>query len=332
MSLRSLVLIAFVVLSCKKSVPAVEDATVRPVAYLDARADAGVYRGTPVFESRDAFEKQMRLSADSPGSDEYLRSLLSLKREPAGTRVSVIGTESFSYKGTTVAYDEVEVLDGADKGKHFFVMATVVRTGEPPPELTAALAAGPVDAAVPPPKSAAEAHRDEMEKAANEGRYTDVCSGTPTFPPAVCAWAAARAQGKTASKPDWTVFVAFINREHIKKVSGRIVGDGEIAGEYEAIVYGYRRHCIVTTFGTTFTTKGAFSLWVQELPQARQVTTSAGGTENWVELEENDLGKDLSDLTYAHGVEAEALAKDIMMEVAKFVPYAELKGDADAGG
>ena len=177
------------------------------------------------------------------------------------------------------------------------------------------------------PQDLANDHRDEMEKAAKEGRYADVCAGTPAFPSSMCAWVAARAQGKPASKPDPSVSHSWFVREHIKKVSGKIVGDGEAKGEYEAIVYGYRRHCVLSTLTTEYTTHGAFSLWVQELPDVRDVTVKSGDTEKWVELEENDLGKDIVDLAHAYGVEAEGMAKDLMVEIARFVPYSELKGD-----
>ncbi|HEX7600019.1 MAG TPA: hypothetical protein VF316_00365 [Polyangiaceae bacterium] len=207
----------------------------------------------------------------------------------------------------------------------------------PPVSADAAMAAATdaaTDAESEPmtPQDLANDHRDEMEKAANEGRYADVCAGTPAFPLAMCAWVAARAQGKPASKPDPSVSHSWFQREHIKKVSGTIVGDGELKGEYEAIVYGYRRHCVLSTLTTEFKTRGAFSLWVQELPDVRDVTVKSGDTEKWVELEENDLGKDIVDLAHAYGVEAEGMAKDLMVEIARFVPYAELKGDfPDAG-
>lgn len=185
---------------------------------------------------------------------------------------------------------------------------------------------------VPTPKELADEHRDSMVKLVDEGKYAEVCAGTPTVPASICAWVAAKAEGKAAFKPDGDVFRAFFGREHIKKVSGTIVGDGETKGEYEAIVYGYRRHCVLSTVTTEFTTKGGFSLWVQEQPELREVTVKSGDTEKWVELEENDLGKDFSDLAKTYGLEAEGTAKDLMKEIANFVPYSELKGQySDAG-
>jgi hypothetical protein len=184
-------------------------------------------------------------------------------------------------------------------------------------------------------KELADAHRDEMAKAAEEGRYADVCAGTPKFPSAICAYVAARARGKEGLNPGRDAFYAFINREHIKKVSGTIVMDTpgvKKDGRYEAVVYGYRRRCVINTFLTEFKSGGAFSLWVQEQPETEDVELKSGGVEKWVVLEENDLGKDLSDLTFSHGVEAQGVAKDLMKEIANFVPYSELKGEyPDAG-
>jgi hypothetical protein len=143
----------------------------------------------------------------------------------------------------------------------------------------------------------------------------------------MCNWVAARAQGKPATKPDPSVSYPWFVREHIKKVSGTILGDGDTKGEHEVIAYGYRRHCILSTTTTEFKTTGGFTLWVQELPEVRDVTVNSGESEKWVELEESELGKDIVDLAHTYGIEAEALAKDLMVEIARFVPYSELKGD-----
>lgn len=186
--------------------------------------------------------------------------------------------------------------------------------------------AGDAAAELESPSDLANAHREDMVKAAAAGRYADVCAGAPTFPSSLCTWVSARAQSNGGSF-DRGAFNAFIGREHIKKVSGRIIGDGASKGEYEAAVYGYRRHCVVSTSTTNFKTTGAFSLWVQEQPETRDVAVNSGGDQQWVVLEESDLASDLYDLAHASGIEAQGMAKDLMDEIARFVPYSELKGE-----
>ena len=201
-----------------------------------------------------------------------------------------------------------------------------------PTSSTLAAADASIEADAPSPKDLADAHRDAMAKLADDGKYDEVCAGTPAVPRPICNWVALRAQGKAAVKPDGSIFMAFFNREHFKKVSGTIIGDGEAKGEYEVMAYGYRRHCILSTTSTNFKTTGAFTMWVQEQPDLREVTVNSGETQKWAELEESDMAKDFADLARGYGIEAEGTAKDLMTEIARFVPYAELQGDfPDAG-
>ncbi|MDC3956885.1 hypothetical protein KEG38_23700 [Polyangium jinanense] len=149
------------------------------------------------------------------------------------------------------------------------------------------------------------------------------------MPSIICNWVAAKAEGKPAARPDGEVFRAFYAREHIKKVSGRIIESAGGNDRYEVTASGYRRHCILETVDTRFETTGAFTMWVQEQPQPEEIELKSGRTEEWVVLAESVLGKTLIDLAKSHGagVEGQAMAKDAMGLIADFVPYTELKGD-----
>jgi hypothetical protein len=98
---------------------------------LGSGSNASALDGAPVYETRDAFEKQMRLSADAPNSNEFTKSIFKLKREPNNTRVFIRHTYVFSYKGYDVPFDEVEVVGGPDAGQRFFTKETEVSPGWP---------------------------------------------------------------------------------------------------------------------------------------------------------------------------------------------------------
>ena len=191
-------------------------------------------------------------------------------------------------------------------------------------------AAGPIDAGPPPPLTPAERleqHRKEMADAAEAGRYADVCKGTPWFNPTICNWAAAKAAGKAADRPNRELNAIF-PREHWKHAWGQIAGDADSDGNYEVSVGGYRHHCILDTIDTKFTSKGHFDMWVQEQPEPREVTLNSGATEQWVVLEEAELAKTLMDLGHSGGgVEATAMAKNAMKMIAVYEPYTERKGE-----
>jgi len=177
------------------------------------------------------------------------------------------------------------------------------------------------------PPDPLEQHRSSMESAVNEGRYDEVCAGTPSVPSAICTWAAARGQGKAAAHPGGQVLQAFFVHEHIKKVSGTIVGDGQSKGEYEVRVGGYRRHCHLETQDTTFSTTGFFTMWVQENPKTEAVELISGGQQQWVVLEESSFAKGVMDLAHSpNNVEGKGIAEDLMGMIARFVPYSEFAG------
>lgn len=87
--------------------------------------------GVPVYETRDAFEKQMKLSADAPNSNEFTESIFKLKREPNNTRVLVRHADVFSYKGYSVKFNEVEIVGGPDNGRRLFTKEDEVSPGWP---------------------------------------------------------------------------------------------------------------------------------------------------------------------------------------------------------
>jgi hypothetical protein len=191
-------------------------------------------------------------------------------------------------------------------------------------------AAEPVDAGPPhvdTPQEKLEQHRKEMAEAAEAGRYTEVCKGTPWFNSFICNWAATKAAGKPADRPNGELFRGYFGKEHWKHAYGRIVGDADKDGDYEVSVGGYNHHCVLDTIDTKYETKGAFNLWVQEQPEPREVTLNSGNTQQWVVLEEAELAKTLMDLAHAGGVEATAMAKNAMKLIAVYEPYTERKGE-----
>jgi hypothetical protein len=186
------------------------------------------------------------------------------------------------------------------------------------------------DAGPPAPLTPAERleqHRKEMADAAQAGRFTEVCKGTPWVNATICNWAAARAAGNAVERPNGELFRAYFGKEHWKHAYGRIVSDADKDGDYEVSVGGYNHHCILDTIDTKYDTKGAFNLWVQEQPEPREVTLNSGNTQEWVVLEEAELAKTLMDLAHAGGVEATAMAKNAMTLIASYEPYTERKGD-----
>ncbi len=196
----------------------------------------------------------------------------------------------------------------------------------PVPSASASAASEPP--APPTPEALLEQHRKEMASAAEDGRYANVCAGTPWFNQAICNWAAGRAAGKSPARPGGDVFHPFFVSQHWAKVYGQIIADADSNGDYEVSVGGYKHHCILDTDETKFSTKGAFHMWVQEQPDTREVTVNSGATQQWVVLEEATLATMLMELAHSGGgVEATASAKNIMGLIATFVPYTEKKGE-----
>jgi hypothetical protein len=167
-----------------------------------------------------------------------------------------------------------------------------------------------------------------MAALATAGQFATVCQGTPWVNATICSWVAARAADKSPKRPDSELFRAYFTKEHWKKVYGHVLSDADSSGNYEVQVGGYRHHCILDTDETKFTSKGAFSMWVQEQPETREVTVNSGATQQWVVLEEATLAQTLMDLAHSGaGIEGTALAKNAMQLIAKYEPYAERKGE-----
>jgi hypothetical protein len=195
-----------------------------------------------------------------------------------------------------------------------------------PPVASASASATPA----PPPKSPKDLLDDyqrTLADAVDEGRYGDVCKGSPWFPSSICQWVATRAQGKPVERPDSDVYRNLFEREHWKHVYGTIIDDAADEGDYEVAVGGYRNHCLLDTEDTKFTTKGRFNLWVQEQPETREVTVNSGKTANWVVLSEMPLAKSLMDLAHSGvSLESTGIAKDAIKLIAQYDTYAVLKG------
>jgi len=69
-----------------------------------------------------------------------------------------------------------------------------------------------------------------MAEAAEAGRYAEVCKGTPWVNSTICNWAAAKAGGKGADRPNGELFRAYFGKEHWKHAYGRIIGDADSDG------------------------------------------------------------------------------------------------------
>jgi len=191
------------------------------------------------------------------------------------------------------------------------------------------------------PKAVLEEHRKEMARAAVDGRYADVCKGTPwatspiAFNKTLCAWVAARAEGKEAFSVEWwrfpgsSLYRGLFNTEHWAHVHGHLLDDHpDQDGRHEVTAVGYKNHCLLETTDTKYTSKGAFDLWVQEQPEAEEVTTNSGAIQHWILLEEMPLAKALMDLAHSRvSVESTATAKDAMVMIAEYQSYAERKGE-----
>jgi hypothetical protein len=181
------------------------------------------------------------------------------------------------------------------------------------------------------PREFFDAYEQTLTVAAEEGRYTDVCKGSPWFPAPICQWAAQRAQGKSVDRPDSELYRTLFGREHWVHAWGTIVAEAGDNGDYEATAGGYHNHVILDTLDTKYETRGRFDLWVQEQPETREVTLNSGTTGNWVVLTEMPLAKALMSLAHSGAsVESTGIAKDAMRDIAGYVPYSVLKGNVPA--
>ena len=100
-------------------------------AYIAPAPNPGFDPGVPAFATRKEFEKQMILSADKPDSEEYAASLTAVKRLAPNTRVVIRRVGNFAYKGYNPEYAEIEIVDGPEAGKRFFLRSNGLKVGEP---------------------------------------------------------------------------------------------------------------------------------------------------------------------------------------------------------
>ncbi|MFO0675336.1 MAG: hypothetical protein U0169_02300 [Polyangiaceae bacterium] len=214
-----------------------------------------------------------------------------------------------------------------DEGRQGLVAAAAAAPAPPAPSVSAAPPAPPP--APKTPKELLEEHRAQLKSLASDGKYPEVCKGAPWINQTICAWVAARAEGRDVGRPDGELFRAFFTKEHWKHAYGRIVGDpSDHLGGLEVTVNGYRNHCLLDLDETRFSSRGRFDLWVQEQPETREVSLNSGSTSNWVVVEEMSLAKTLMDLAHSGGgLEARALAKNAIAMIATYSTYAERKGE-----
>ena len=216
------------------------------------------------------------------------------------------------------------------------VMLAVMACHRDPSPADAATAtatdAGPVavvEASTPAPQTPEEkleTYRKHLSDLVDEKKYAEVCTGAPWFNKTICTWVANRADGKGVDRPNAQLYHSFFVEEHWTHAYGRLVGEVN-SPPYEVVVGGYRNHCLLHTEDTKYSTTGAFDLWVQEQPEAEEVTTNSGATQHWVALDEMPLAKALMDLAHSGvSVESTARAKDAMTMIAEYKTYAERKG------
>jgi hypothetical protein len=160
--------------------------------------------------------------------------------------------------------------------------------------------------------------------------YHQICGGVPWFNQPICKWAAARAEGKQAERPEGDLIKAGFKSEHWKQVYGRIIASMGDDGLYEVTAGGYRSHVLLKTDGTEYSTTGAYHLWVQEKPDTLDVTTKSGESHSFIILNEMRLAQTLLDLAHAGpGLEGTALAKNAMSMIASYETYGERKEDPE---
>ena len=172
-----------------------------------------------------------------------------------------------------------------------------------------------------------KATRDRLLAA---GSYDELCAKSPGFPRAICTWVATRAAGKAAPRPAGDVLKTFFMREHIKRAAGRIIEGAGAKNRYEVTAAGYRRHCILETERTEYSTTGMYNLWVQESSDTEAVTTNSGREEQWVVLVESTLAADLMDLAKtANELEGQATARSVIDDILTFRSYEQMKHEFD---
>lgn len=196
--------------------------------------------------------------------------------------------------------------------------AAVVACGSeavPPPPASAppppVVAPPPPPSPPPPPPSPADLASTALE----EGRYEDVCAYLVTqgFSADICAWIAATAREPGSGSFSSRTFESFLRAQHVRRVSGSIVGFyDERNNEYEVRVGG--RIAILEANETAFETTGRFTMWAQGHGVSEEVLAS--GREVAVPIyREWPLYQAIRDVVAADGAAARAGARMLFDEL-----------------
>lgn len=154
----------------------------------------------------------------------------------------------------------------------------------PPSPATSAPAAAPstapssTDPAPEPmiaPTPAEPTALERAEVALGERRYDDACGYLVArgMSQVVCDWIAATARTNDDQALSVDRFERFLREQHVRRVSGSIVGwYDEAHNEYEARISG--RTAILVATETEFETTGRFTMWAQERGSSDEVLES----------------------------------------------------------
>lgn len=127
----------------------------------------------------------------------------------------------------------------------------------------------------PPPPPPEPTPLERAEAALGENRYEDVCAYLVSrgLSSVVCDWIVATARANDDQALSTERFERFLRDQHVRRVSGSIVGwYDEARNEYEVRVGG--RTAILVASETAFETTGRFTMWSQQYGTSEEVLTS----------------------------------------------------------
>lgn len=117
--------------------------------------------------------------------------------------------------------------------------------------------------------------QERAQAALDESRYEDVCAYLVSrgFSSVICDWLVATARANRDRPLSTDRFERFLRDQHVRRVSGSIVGwYDEAHNEYEVRVGG--RPAILVASETAFETTGRFTMWAQQHGTSDEVLNS----------------------------------------------------------